>query len=86
MVRYLKTKWGNDAVKQFVVTTNKGDSYFISYNVIVARRTKGKITLDRYYWDYSATTKLYLSQFLRHDIPTIRKMIANKEIKLAKLN
>ena len=86
MVRYLKTKCGNDAAKQFVITTNKGDSYFVSYNVIVAKKSKGKITLDEYYWDYSKTTKLYLSQFLSANVPAIRKMIANKEIKLANLN
>lgn len=86
MVRFLKTKQGNDAINQFVVTLNNGDSYFISYGSVIAKISNGVVMLDAYYWDFSVTTKFYLAQFLGYGVEEIRRRIKNNEIKLVNLN
>ena len=57
---------GRPVANQFQIETDK---YYIfqSYNSIIAKVEKGfmgKVILDPYYWDYSATTLKYLKQFL----------------------
>jgi len=46
---------GNKVPNQFIINNN-GEEYFQSYNSIIAKKSKGKIYLDDYFWDYSATT------------------------------
>jgi hypothetical protein len=86
MIRFLKTKQGNDAINQFVVTLNNGDNYFISYSSVIAKISNGVVMLDAYYWDFSVATKFYLAQFLGYGVAEIRKRIKNNEIKLVNLN
>jgi len=76
---------GNTVPNQFIITDN-GDEYFQSYRSIIAKRSKGKIYLDDYYWDYSVTTGKYRNVFLGEGIAETRKKIASGEYVLTNLN
>ena len=76
---------GNKVANQFIISDN-GDEYFQSYRSIIAKRSKGKIYLDDYYWDYSTTTGKYRNQFLGEGIADTRKKIASGEYILINLN
>ena len=76
---------GNKVANQFIITDN-GDEYFQSYRSIIAKRSKGKIYLDDYYWDYSVTTGKYRNEFLGEGISETRKKIASGEYILTNLN
>ena len=76
---------GNKVPNQFIITDN-GDEYFQSYRSIIAKRSKGKIYLDDYYWDYSVTTGKYRNEFLGEGIAETRKKIASGEYILTDLN
>ena len=76
---------GNTVPNQFIITDN-GDEYFQSYKSIIAKRSKGKIYLDDYYWDYSVTTGKYRNEFLGEGIAETRKKIASGEYVLTNLN
>lgn len=78
---------GNSVANQFKICTPRA-ILFQSYNSIIAkidRRTK-KITLDKYYWDYSRTTGKYRNQFLGEGIAETRAKIKSGEYKLKNLN
>jgi len=69
-VENMTSSRGNKVANQFLITDN-GDEYFQSYRSMIAKRSKGKIYLDEYYWDYSVTTMKHLYNFLRqwgHDL------------------
>lgn len=76
-------------VNQFIIT-DKGNTFFQSYNSLIAKIDKnGKVTLY-HDWDYSNTTLRHLYMFLREysNIGTkyfykrgIEKLIKNKVIK-----
>ena len=76
---------GNKVANQFIITDN-GDEYFQSYRSIIAKRSKGKIYLDDYYWNYSVTTGKYRNEFLGERIADTRKKIASGEYILTDLN
>lgn len=76
---------GNKVANQFLITDN-GDEYFQSYRSIIAKRSKGKIYLDDYYWDYSTTTGKYRNEFLGEGIADTRKKIKTGEYILTNLN
>ena len=76
---------GNKVPNQFIIT-DKGDEYFQSYRSIIVKRSKGKIYLDDYYWDYSVTTGNYRNKFLGEGIAETRKKIASGEYVLTNLN
>tara|TARA_R110002012_G_scaffold36778_1_gene103744 strand:+ start:43 stop:312 length:270 start_codon:yes stop_codon:yes gene_type:complete len=78
---------GNKVANQFIIRTGT-KIIFQSYNSIIAEinRKTNKITLDKYYWDYSVTTGKYRNQFLSEGIAETRKKIQSKEYKLANLN
>jgi hypothetical protein len=55
-----------------------GDEVCRSYKAIIAKRdASGHITLDRKYWNYSATTGRHRNVFLGEGIADTRKKIAN---------
>ena len=56
---------GNKVPNQFVINDGKA-VYFQSYNSIIAKYAKGKLTLFPD-WDYSMTTRKYLYQFLKEE-------------------
>lgn len=84
---------GNPVANQFKIYTKKG-VYFQSYSTIIAFKPhdfKGKLKLDKNYWDYSRTTLKYLYDFIsinhRHrSKKNILKLIQNKDIILTNLN
>lgn len=53
---------GNRAANQFVITHN-GATYFQSYNSVVAKYEKGRLTVTPL-WDYSATTRKHFYIFV----------------------
>ena len=78
---------GNSVANQFTIHTPRA-ILFQSYNSIIAKidRRTNKITLDKYYWDYSRTTGKYRNQFLGEGIAETRKKIKSGEYKLKNLN
>ena len=76
---------GNTVPNQFIITDN-GDEDYQSYRSIISKRSKGKIYLDDYYWDYSVTTGKYRNEFLGEGIAETRKKIASGEYILTNLN
>ena len=78
---------GNSVANQFKIRTPRA-ILFQSYNSIIAKidiRTN-KITLDKYYWDYSRTTGKYRNKFLGEGIAETRAKIKSGEYKLKNLN
>jgi len=85
-VSNLTSNKGNKIANQFEIRTPKG-VYFQSYDSIIAFwGNNNKITLDRYYWDYSTTTGKYRNRFLGENIEETRRKIRSKEYKLKDLN
>ena len=77
---------GNLVINQFEIYHN-GESFFQSYNTIIAKIDKnGKTILDTYALEYSRTTSKYLFQFLGYDRKEIQNRIKNKSITLKDLN
>lgn len=79
-------KSGNPVANQFRIFHN-GEEYFQSYETIIGKiDDEGIIYLDENYWDYSHTTKKYLSVWLGESIPIVRQKIAASKYKLVNLN
>ena len=77
---------GNLVINQFEIYHN-GESFFQSYNTIIAKIDKnGKTILDTYALEYSRTTSKYLFQFLGYDRKEILQLIKDKSIILKNLN
>ena len=76
---------GNAVANQFILT-DRGTTFFQSYDTIIVKRTKKHTYLDRNNWDYSVTTGKYRNQFLREGIAETRKKIEAGVYKLANLN
>lgn len=92
---------GNKVANQFIITEKGGimgnfvrRETFQSYDSIIAVRTiwgddngnKIDIQLDSYYWDYSATTSKYRSQFLGESTQETKDKIDSGEYKTVNLN
>ncbi len=78
---------GNTVANQFIIEDDRGNTFFQSYNSMIAKRdAKGKVTLDSNYWDYSATTGRYRNDFLGEGIADTRKKIEAGVYKLGDLN
>ena len=86
-VRQMKSvRTGNPVANQFIIYTPEGN-YFQSYDSVIAfRANDGKITLDKYYWNYSRTTSKYRNEFLGEYIADTRAKIESGEYELADLN
>jgi hypothetical protein len=81
----MQTRGGNAAENHFII--RKGSTYYFqSYNSLIAKKQGDKIQLDKYYWDYSATTGRYRNDFLGESIAETRKKIKSGEYKLTNLN
>ena len=76
---------GREVANQFIIE-HEGKAYFQSYSTIIAVREGRKLTLDKNYWDYSATTSKYRNEFTGMNTAETKKAIKNGEIKLADLN
>ena len=73
------------ANNQYIIEHN-GVSYFQSYDVIVAKKSKGKIILDKDYYEYSRTTIKYRNRFLGLLSVSVKEAIRDGKITLGKLN
>ena len=73
------------ANNQYIIEHN-GVSYFQSYDVIVAKKSKGKIILDKDYYEYSRTTIKYRNRFLGLLSASVKEAIRDGKITLGKLN
>ena len=67
-------------------TDDGGAEYFQSYNSVIVRNDKGRITLDEHYWDYSVTTSKYRNQFLGENKLDTQRKIDDGTYTLADLN
>ena len=76
---------GNKVPNQFIINNN-GEEYFQSYKSVIVKKSKGKIYLDDYYWNYSVTTGKYRNEFLGEGVAATRKKIASGEYILTNLN
>lgn len=84
-VQNMTSARGNKVANQFIIN-DKGEEYFQSYRSIIAKKSQGKIYLDKYYWDYSTTTGKYRNDFLGEGIADTRKKIQSGEYILTDLN
>lgn len=85
-IQPMYTRQGNYAKNQHILHTKQG-RFFKSYNSIIAFiSNKGKVYLDKKYWDYSQTTSNYRNQFLQEGINDTRKNIKNNTYTLTNLN
>ena len=73
------------ANNQYIIEHN-GITYFQSYDVIVAKKSKGKIILDKDYHEYSRTTIKYRNMFLGMLSASVNEAIKEGKITLGKLN
>ena len=73
------------ANNQYIIEHN-GVTYFQSYDVIVAKKSKGKIILDKDYYEYSRTTIKYRNMFLGLLSASVKEAIRDGKITLGKLN
>lgn len=82
----MKGRTGKSVVNQYIIKTGKG-SYFQSYDTHIAFvSNKGKVTLDKIYWDYSVTTSKYLNIFLNSTSLRTKQAIKDGTYKLRDLN
>ena len=81
----LSPRSGREVANQFIIHHN-GKVYFQSYDVIIAIKDGGKITLDKDYWNYSVTTSKYRNEFTGLNTKETKEAIKNGEIELADLN
>ena len=85
-VENMTSPQGNKVANQFLITDDDNNDYFQSYKSIIAKRSRGKIYLDEYYWDYSRTTGKYRNEFLNETIAETRAKIKSGEYILTDLN
>jgi len=78
---------GRPVANQNIIYDDFGNSFFQSYNTIIAKITNaGQTILDASHWDYSVTTGKYRNKFLNECIAETRKKIKQGLYKLADLN
>ena len=72
---------------QYEITLDNGDVVFQSYNSVIAIwSARGKVQLDKNYWDYSKTTGKYRNLFLSETKKETQAKIDNGTYILADLN
>ena len=76
----------NNRPNQILIVTPDAH-YFQSYESLIAMRdNKGKIYLDKNYWDYSTTTGKYRNIFLNENKKLTMDKIKNNTYVLVNLN
>ena len=98
-VENIESSKGNKIANQFVITDDKQNEYFQSYNSIIVKKQytndfancvnddQGlKIYLDQKYWNYSNTTSKYRNIFLGETIKDTKAKIKSGEYILTDLN
>ena len=79
---------GRAVANQFIIKDDEGNTYFQSYDSIIAKRSypDRTVTLDEDTWDFSMTTGRYRNQFLGETKKETEKKIASGEYKMGNLN
>nr|BAR27481.1 hypothetical protein [uncultured Mediterranean phage uvMED]BAR27561.1 hypothetical protein [uncultured Mediterranean phage uvMED]BAR27572.1 hypothetical protein [uncultured Mediterranean phage uvMED]BAR39437.1 hypothetical protein [uncultured Mediterranean phage uvMED]BAR39495.1 hypothetical protein [uncultured Mediterranean phage uvMED] len=89
-VENIESNNGNKIANQFVITDDKQNEYFQSYNSMIVKKDyegdQVKIYLDQKYWNYSNTTGKYRNIFLGETITETKKKIKSGEYILTDLN
>jgi len=89
-VENIESNKGNKIANQFVITDDKQNEYFQSYNSMIVKKDyesdQVKIYLDQKYWNYSNTTGKYRNIFLNETIKETKKKIKSGEYILTDLN
>jgi len=89
-VENIESSKGNKIANQFVITDDKQNEYFQSYNSMIVKKDyegdQVKIYLDQKYWNYSNTTGKYRNIFLGESITETKKKIKSGEYILTDLN
>ena len=89
-VENITSNKGNKIANQFVITDDKQNEYFQSYNSMIVKKDyeseQVKIYLDQKYWNYSNTTGKYRNIFLGETITETKKKIKSGEYILTDLN
>jgi len=89
-VENITSNSGNKIANQFVITDDKQNEYFQSYNSMIVKKDyesdQVKIYLDQKYWNYSNTTGKYRNIFLNETITETKKKIKSGEYILTDLN
>jgi len=89
-VQNITSNNGNKIANQFVITDDKQNEYFQSYNSMIVKKDyesdQVKIYLDQKYWNYSNTTGKYRNIFLNETITETKKKIKSGEYILTDLN
>ena len=79
-------KNGKAIQNQFSIVDDDHNYYFQSYDSIIVKISKGKVYLDKKYWNYSTTTGKYRNQFLNESTKQTELKIRSGEYKLIDLN
>lgn len=69
-----------------IITLSNGTQILKSYDKTIARKFKGKITLDGSYYNFSSSTGKHRNYFLGEDLKTTEKKIKSGEYELLGLN
>ena len=89
-VTNIESNKGNKIANQFIITDDKQNEYFQSYNSMIVKKdyesNQVKIYLDQKYWNYSNTTGKYRNIFLNETIKDTKKKIKSGEYILTDLN
>jgi len=89
-VQNITSNSGNKISNQFIITDDKQNEYFQSYNSMIVKKDyesdQVKIYLDQKYWNYSNTTGKYRNIFLNETIKDTRAKIKNGTYILTDLN
>ncbi len=89
-VENIESNNGNKIANQFVITDDKQNEYFQSYNSMIVKKDyegdQVKIYLDQKYWNYSNTTGKYRNIFLGETIKDTKAKIKSGEYILTDLN
>ena len=89
-VQNITSNNGNKIANQFVITDDKQNEYFQSYNSMIVKKYVGQTQqhtfLDQKYWNYSNTTGKYRNIFLNETIKDTKAKIKSGEYILTDLN
>jgi len=92
-VENIESNNGNKIANQFIITDDRDNVYFQSYNSIIVKKDfdvigegEVKIYLDQKYWNYSNTTGKYRNIFLGETIKDTKAKIKNGTYILTDLN
>ena len=88
-VKPLLGRTGKPVANQYVIEDDQGNTYFQSYDSIIAKIPdlhRFEIVLDEKYWNYSVTTSKYRNQFLGESTKETQAKINSGEYKLVDLN